>query len=290
MKHSIFLAITLTAILAWIAGCNVNQASYEQTAVGGTITDSSTGRPVEGVKVTIEPTYQFAYTDTNGFYYIDGINCGSSAGNFYLNFEKNGYDSMRLFTILYAGDTTKRVNWSLLNSNSQVFKRYGIILSESIDISSLSNLDAFNMVAVNGALWYIIDMSLFDSARARQNFHITSGFFSYPTQGLESYFTQRLYQSITQPDFDTLSKIDVGNRPINPDIDFPNYGTNSFRANSFSNEVYGFYLRGRNYQGYQYNVYGLLRINNFYFDNGSNLYKLLVDLKINRKGQNYFNN
>lgn len=290
MKHSIFLAITLTAILAWIAGCNVNQASYELTAVGGTITDSSTGRPVEGVKVIIEPTYQFAFTDTNGFYYIDGINCGSSAGNYFLNFEKTGYDSMRLFTILYAGDTTKRVNWSLLNKNSSVFMRYDVTLTEYVNIGTYSNLNAFDMIAVNGGATLVMDMTLKDSLKLRNKFYLAAGSFSEPVQGLESRFTAVLYPSLTKAEFDTLSRIDVGNRPINPDVDFPYDRTKSYNASSLSNEVYGFHLKGRKFIGYQYDVYGLVRINNFYFDNSSNLYKLVLDLKVNRKGQNYFLN
>jgi len=290
MKYNIFCAITIITIVTWIAGCNVNQASYEQTAVGGTITDSSTGRPVEGVKIILEPTYQVAYTDSNGFYYIDSINCGSSAGNYFVNFEKTGYDSMRLFTILYAGDTTKRVNWSLLNSNSQVFKRYNITLSENIDNNSFSNLNAFDMLAVDGNVWNVIDMTFLDSAKVRNRFYLTHGGYSYPITGIASYFTQRLYSSLTQQQFDTLSKIDVGNRPINPDADFPYERTNSYKTAGFSNEVYGFYLEGRKLLGYQFNVYGLIRINNFYFDNSDNLYKIVLDVKVNRFGENYFNN
>jgi hypothetical protein len=290
MKYNIFCAITIITIVTWIAGCNVNQASYEQTAVGGTITDSSTGRPVEGVKIILEPTYQVAYTDSNGFYYIDSINCGSSAGNYFVNFEKTGYDSMRLFTILYAGDTTKRVNWSLLNSNSQVFKRYNITLSENIDNNSVSNLDAFDLRAVDGNIWNIIDIAFIDSANVRNRFYLAAGSYSVPIQGLESHFTGLLYPSLSKADFDTLSRIDVGNRPINPDVDFPYDRTKSYSTSSFSNEVYGYYLHGRNYLGYQYFVYGLIRINNFYLDNNDNLYKIVVDLKVNRKGQNYFNN
>ncbi|MCI0474199.1 MAG: carboxypeptidase regulatory-like domain-containing protein [Ignavibacteria bacterium] len=290
MKYSIFLAITLTAILAWIAGCNVNQASYEQTAVGGTITDSSTGRPVEGVKVIIEPTYQFAFTDTNGFYYIDEINCGSSAGNYFLNFEKTGYDSMRLFTILYAGDTTKRVNWSLLNKSSNVFMRYDVTLTEYVNIGTYSNLNAFDMIAVNGGVTLVMDMTLKDSLKLRNKFYLAAGSFSEPVQGLESRFTSVLYNSLTKAEFDTLSRIDVGNRPIIPDVDFPYDRTRSYNSSSLTNEVYGFYLKGRKFIGYQYDVYGLVRINNFYLDNSSNLYKLVLDLKVNRKGQNYFLN
>ncbi|MCU0372468.1 MAG: carboxypeptidase-like regulatory domain-containing protein [Ignavibacteria bacterium] len=288
MKYSIILAITMTAILAWIAGCNVNQASYEFTAVGGTITDSSTGRPVEGVKVIIEPTYQFAFTDTNGFYYIGGINCGSSAGNFFLNFEKSGYDSMRLFTILYAGDTTKRVNWKLYNQNSHFFKRYNLTIMEFTDVNSMSNLDAFNMEVVNGILMRVIDIAFKDSLKLRNKFYLAAGTFAEPTSGLETRFTQLLYHSLTQAEFDTISRIDVGNRPIIPDIDFPYDRTNSYNVSSLSNEIYGIYLKGRRYLGYGYDVYGILRINNFFLDPGDSKYRIVVDIKINRRGQNIF--
>jgi hypothetical protein len=293
MKYNFITAaaILFIAFAIYTTGCNVNQASYEYTAVGGTITDSSTGRPVEGVKIFLEPTSQIAYTDSTGFYYIDSVNCGSSAGNYFINFEKTGYDSMRLFTILYAGDTTKRVNWKLLNSNSQVFKRYGLTLSENIDVNSISNLNAFDLVTCNGGVWTSIDMTLIDSSHVRNSFYLAAGTFAVPIQGLEAYFTDRLFYYMTQQDFDTLSRIDVGNRPLNPDTDFPYFRTlSSYNTATFSNEVYGFHLRGRLYLGYPYNVYGLLRISNFYFDNSSNLYKLVVDVKINRRGQNNFIN
>jgi hypothetical protein len=35
-------------------------------------------------------------------------------------------------------------------------------------------------------------------------------------------------------------------------------------------------------------VYGLLRIENFYYDNAAGIYKAIVDIKINRNEKNYF--
>ena len=287
LKYLSYLLIVLS--VTYFLGCEVQQASYLDTGFGGIIRDSSNKKGIPGVKITVNPLKFTAITDSNGFFYIGPIGVPTSAGNFYGTCTKEGYDSVNFFCILYAGDTTKRVNFAMYNRiTNSVFIANDLVVSEFKTPRSLSTLNLYHLYVTDDSIWYNFDAILLDSANTRSNFTFHAGGYAQPTTGWDARFTNIL-GFYSQYDFDTLSRIDVGPRAINPDIDFPTQITKSFNAPMNQSPVYGFFLLGRYsyYQGYP-RVYGLLRIESFYFDNGSNSYKAVVDVKINRNEQNYF--
>jgi len=287
IKYISYLIIVIS--ITYFMGCEVQQASYHDTGFGGTIVDSSTKRGIPGVSITIDQLKFSTVTDSNGFFYIGKIGVPSSAGNFTVSYTKAGYEPINFYVVLYAGDTTKRVNLSMYNKvTNSVFTVNDLIVSEFLTPQSYSILNLYSLFVTTDSIWYDIDAILLDSSHTRKNFTFHAGGYSYPVIGWDTKFTNLLgYYS--QFDFDTLSRIDVGPRAINPDTDFPTRATQSFNVPFTQSPVYGFYLFGRyNYAPSYPRVYVLLRIDNLYFDNVSNSYKAVIDVKINRNEQNYF--
>lgn len=287
LKYLSYLLIVIS--VSYFLGCEVQQASYQDTGIGGIVIDSSTKKPIQGVSVSLDMLKSSVLTDSNGFYYIGKISVPSSAGNFNITFSKAGYNTVTAYTVLYAGDTTKKLNLTMYNpTSSSVFIANDLVVSEFTTKLSYGILNLYHLFVTNDSIWYDNDAVLLDSAGTNSNFSFHAGGYAQPVPGWDTRFTNLLgYYS--QYDFDTLSKIPVGGRPLDPSTDFPTQTTQSFNAPLTQSPVYGFYLLGRyNYAVGYPRVYGLLRIENFYFDNASNTYKAVVDVKINRNEQNYF--
>jgi len=287
IKYLSYLIVVVS--VSFLLGCEAQQASYLDTGFGGTIIDSSTKRGIQGVSITVDQLKFSTVTDSNGFFYIGKIGVPSSAGNYGVSCTKTGYEPVSFYVVLYAGDTTRRVNFAMYNKSlNNVFVANNLVVSEYFNKKSLSMLNLYSLFVTDDSNWYDIDAVLLDSSNTRNNFTFHAGGYAQPTTGWDTRFTNLLgYYS--QYDFDTLSRIDVGQRPINPFTDFPAQITQSFNAPLTQSPVYGFYLYGRYYYAPSYpRVYGLLRIESFYFDNASNSYKAVVDVKINRNEQNYF--
>jgi hypothetical protein len=56
---------------------------------------------------------------------------------------------------------------------------------------------------------------------------------------------------------------------------------------NIKNDVYAFYLKGRYYAGIM-RIYGLLHIDSVWTNANNGLLNILIDVKINTFGQNYF--
>jgi CarboxypepD_reg-like domain len=287
LKYICYLIVVLSFV--YIFGCNNQQASYEDTGVGGTVIDSSTKKGIPGVSVQLDQAKTSTVTDSNGNYYIGKIPVPSSAGNYYLTFSKYGYNTIKSFAILYAGDTTKKVNLTMYSqSSNSVFIANNLVVTKYVNKWSLGILNLYSLFVTNDSIATDIDAVLMDSSGTNSNFAFNAGNFALPNTGWTTRFTTLLgYYS--QYEFDTLSRIEVGGRPIIPGTDFPAQSTSYFNTPLLQSPVYGFYLFGRyNYDPSYPRVYGLLRIDSFYYDNISGTYKAVVDIKINRNEQNYF--
>jgi hypothetical protein len=287
LKYIGYLIVVFSFV--YILGCGNQQSSYQDTGVGGIITDSSTHKGLPGVSVQVDQLKTSTVTDSNGYYYIGNIPVPSSAGSYYITFSKYGYSTIRSFAVLYAGDTTKRVNLSMFNpSVNFVFIAKNLVVTQYVNQWSMGILNLYSLFVTNDSIWSDIDAVLLDSASTNSNFVFKAGEYAQPITGNDTRFTPILGY-FSQFDFDTLSSIDVGPRNINPNTDFPSQVTQPFNAPLTQNPVYGFYLLSRyNWDPSQPRVYGLLRVDSFYFDNVSNSYKAVVDVKINRNEQNYF--
>lgn len=288
MIYRYLIFVPLFVFLVYTFGCEIQQASYEDTGVGGTVIDSSTKKGLPGVTVSIQQSTYSAVTDSNGYFYIGKIGVPTSAGNFFLDFQKPGYNPVTFLAILYAGDTTKRFNFAMFSpSINSVFTANDLVVSEYKNKKSFSILNLYHLNVTDDSIWYNIDAIMLGSG-VGANFALFAGGYAQPTTGWDTRFSNLLgYYS--QSEFDTLSRIDVGPRAIDPDIDFPTQITPSFSAPLSQSPVYGFYLLGRyNYDPSYPRVYGILRIESFYYDNAAGVHRAVIDVKINRNGQNYF--
>lgn len=89
------------ALLALLAGAASPLAG--QAAVRGEVREEGTGRPLPGVRVVMERTFQQAITDANGRFLIGDLPLGTRT----LLFSSIGHVPMRLQITLTMGDTTR---------------------------------------------------------------------------------------------------------------------------------------------------------------------------------------
>lgn len=174
------------------------------------------------------------------------------------------------------------------DSNIKIFN--DLTVSEFYNNGSYSDVNLYEGKVVRANDDLNRDIHLADSLFASINaFYLRSGDLSLDAPGYETKFDFK-YSSMTQGQFDTLSYIDVGNRPIDPLIDFPYTMTNSFYTPLSKNSVYSFYLKGRYSGGFNQGkrVYGLLYIDSTWKTAGDT-FKLRIDVKINKAEQNQFN-
>ncbi|MCE1164508.1 MAG: carboxypeptidase-like regulatory domain-containing protein [Bacteroidetes bacterium] len=287
MKIKYLYLLTVLLILSFITSCDtVQQTGYEDTGVGGNVVDSTLHLPVKNAEILLLPDGTKTYTDDFGNYYIGHIHVPSSAGNYYLYISKPGYDTVKYYVFLYAGDTTRRVDVVLFNSVQEVYENYNVHVYGFQNSHSLSSVNLYDLVASEDTNYILRDMRLRDSAGTGQVYWLLSGYDNTSGNGLETHFTSLIgYYDHNQ--FDGLSAL-FGGRPFDPQSDFPFLGTNSFQMPSVSNMVFGYYLYGRHGVYGDPKIYGLIRIADVYYDTGLNNTVVVLDLKVNRKGNNNF--
>ncbi|MGB9695705.1 MAG: carboxypeptidase-like regulatory domain-containing protein [Ignavibacteria bacterium] len=280
----LFLIITT---LVMVNGCSNSSTApdYPDGYINGYIYDNVTGMPLGEVTVSTIPPTQTVVTDSTGTFFIT-VKSASTSTNMDIVCSKIGYSTFRWRIVVPAGDTLK-INIPLepLNNNA-VFIKNDLIVSEYQDANSASGLNLYELVTVRDNELYN-DAVLRDSAGSRTNFRFLSGEI-YPSNIWKTRFSP-LLGLYSQYDFDTLSRYDVGNREIDPNIDFPFTSTDVFDVGLNVGATFAYYLKGR----YDYfvgskRVYGLLRVDSVWYDNSSAEYKVMIDLKVNRAEQNNF--
>lgn len=287
MKIKFMYILTAVMLVLFTASCDtIQQASYQDTGVGGIVIDSSTKAPVVGAVINIQPSNITAISDSTGRYYIGHIPVPTSVGNYYLHASYPGYDSIMTGVILYAGDTTKIVNFVMFSGSDEVYTNYNIHVTEYVNYFSYSSLNLYDLFAIKDTITYMRDLRLRDSSLLRTNYRLITGWDYISGWGYQTKLTD-LVGNYTLQEFDTLTSL-FGGRPFVPGSDFPNDHTPYYSVPSTPSAVYGFYLLGRYLYGGGMTVYGLLRISDVYYDTNLGLNVMVVDLKVNRRGNNYF--
>jgi hypothetical protein len=286
MKKFQFLLYGIIISLFFILySCDSNPsetADYPPSCVKGYITDSATHKPVAGVRVFSIPGTTDCLSDTAGFYFLKNIPMSSSGTIVYIIAYRgdNKYlsDTAGRFILM---DDTIDINFVLVPSNG-IFYQNNITLEEYTSSNSISSLDLFFMRAIPQSYPYR-DMDLRDSAGSRYNFQFRSS-------GFENMYQTVFGNSLgnfSKYDFDTLQMIYGAGDPLESNFIFNT--TPYFNTPLKELCVYPFYLKGRTEQNQlQHKMYGLLYIKSAYIDPGSSLFTVIVDVKVNRNGQNYF--
>ncbi len=259
-----------------------------ESVIMGVVRDLLTNQPLQGVYVRTSPASDVDTTDINGQYKLTKLEKGS----YLIIFSKINYKTDTVARTV-SGKDTVTVNVNMTYGDIMVFN--GLVVNESFTGSSFSGVDLLEgkVVTENNP---IRDIQFKDSNGTRYNFYFRSGHLSLNNilpAGYETEFSE-LLGMYTKSQFDTLSKRwDVVGREINPDWDFGYHYTqyfNVFPVGSSLRPVYSFYLKGR-YPGQNQGrrVYGLLLIRDLYYDQPNDIYKVIIDVKINKDSKNNFN-
>ncbi|HWA06135.1 MAG TPA: hypothetical protein VG961_06275 [Ignavibacteria bacterium] len=141
------------------------------------------------------------------------------------------------------------------------------------------------------------DANLTDSLGSFINFMLRSGDITDMNNRIAGFQTRfnRIYASMTQAEFDTITKLPVGRDTILPDLDFTaddTYGNgawgyfNAPMSTSDSKPVYSFWLKGKSANFIGRNVYGILYPREATIEGGT--YRMSFEVKINTMGYNHF--
>ncbi|HMQ80414.1 MAG TPA: hypothetical protein PKE39_07240 [Ignavibacteria bacterium] len=141
------------------------------------------------------------------------------------------------------------------------------------------------------------DANLTDSSGTSFNFMLRSGDLTDMNTRIAGFQTRfnRIYASMTQAEFDTITKLPVGRDTILPDLDFTaddTYGNgawgyfNAPMSTSDMKPVFSFWLKGKSANFIGRNVYGILYPREATIDGGT--YRMSFEVKINTMGYNHF--
>lgn len=141
------------------------------------------------------------------------------------------------------------------------------------------------------------DANLTDSAGTTFNFMLRSGDLTdlhTRVAGFQTRFN-RIYSSMTQAQFDTITKLPVGRDTILPDLDFTaddTYGNGAWgyfnlpMSLTDSKPVFSFWLKGKSANFIGRNVYGILYPREASTEGGN--FRMSFEVKINVLGYNHF--
>jgi len=274
---TLFAAIILLS-LAFISGCDFGGGTDNGNAtLDGQVIDTTNGNiGVAGVKVTIMPANYVTTTDKYGFYKFGLLN----EGTYTITATKYQFFPTVQSLFIYRADTAKL---DIPMAFTFVYIYNNIILKHYIqgNPNTLSSLDLQRGIAVVEGDNTHKDIEYRDSL-------LRSADLDYENQGLETVLSEEFMPNFTQEQFNALSIYDVGNRPINPDVDFPYKVTQLFNTPLTKHSVYAFYLKGK-YNGTRARIYGLLYFDSTWIDPSTNSRRLRVDAKINTNETNWFN-
>ncbi len=290
------LGISFLFFLA-INGCDKSTEPGElgEATIKGTVTDLTTGNPLANVTITTNPDIGSKLTGSNGYFEFTQV----PAGTYNFTFTKAGYNSVTIPKTTNGKDTIL-LNASLSLSDVRIYDNLTVF--EFYNDSSFSGLNLYEGFVVK---WSDIfkDVSFWDSNALRERFYFESGDLKdaerlqkagiKPLAGYKTEFSNILGY-YTKSEFDTLKKRYglPGRDSIIALYDFGQDRTVKFTYPLPDKKpVYSFYLRGKyeNNQSGGYPVYGLLFIRDLIPPGGGQTsWRCIVDVKINKKGRNYF--
>lgn len=141
------------------------------------------------------------------------------------------------------------------------------------------------------------DANLTDSLGTFLNYMLRSGDLTDMNTRVAGFQTRfnRIYASMTQAEFDTITKLPVGRDTILPDLDFTaddTYGNgawgyfNAPMSTSDAKPVFSFWLKGKSSSFIGRNVYGIIYPREATLVGGT--YRMSFEVKINTLGYNHF--
>ncbi len=286
MTKLLITAFSFSIFISAITGCDSSTTPITPNGViRGFVRDSISGAGIEDVTISATPYISNVITNSSGYFIMIGVN----SGDYILTLKKQGYN-YKSFPVSVSNDTAN-VNINLFFSNLYIFSNK--LLTQYFSSFSFSAIDLLIGFVVNENTTQY-DMQLRDSAGTGNNFYLRSGDLPMNLAGFQTKFSTSLKNPLnnsytfTKAQFDTLSKIYTADGNIDPVRDFTEDRIPSFNPTpNMPNSVYSFWLNGRNLSP---PVYGMFFLNYSFIDTiAQNQFKLIIDVKVNRGGQNLFN-
>lgn len=193
-----------------------------------------------------------------------------------------------VFTFISGCDDSGIIPEETVKLDTNVIFYYDLEVHEFWNDNSWSGVDLLLGRVVKDSS-RMKDARLTDLNGDTTNFYLRSGHLSIDAPGYQARFN-RIYAH--QERFDTITMINVGNRPINPDIDFTSddtYGNAAwgyFREGDTLKPVFSFYLKGKYLSVTPQRVYGVMLVKQIRRIPGD--FYIMLDLRINKNGENKF--
>lgn len=276
MQHRFYYPLSLVLVVLSFAGfrsgCLTNNGPG-YAVISGVVLDSNdiNVTPIRGAKVSVYPLNTNIYTDSAGYFVIYAPN----EATYTLKFSSYGHFPVtRKLAVKITDSLAIRVT---------LVPTY-VVSFNNIHVEHFYNPNSLSSVNLREG-YTASESNIYKDISFRDSVFLSADLVAFP--GYETVLSPEFPHNYTKAQFDTLSTYDVGGRPIDPNIDFPNKSTEVFTVPLSKHLVYAFYLKGR-YNGVDPRIYGLLRIDSVYFD--GNYYKhAIISVKINTKENNWFN-
>jgi|WetSurMetagenome_2_1015567.scaffolds.fasta_scaffold02427_6 hypothetical protein len=282
----LFLFLVIISLIA--SGCSLTGSDTGLATLIGIVKDSTSVPPqqkVIGATALVEQTGQTAISDASGTFTFTNL----AVGAYTILVTKPGYIRYYASFEIIEGDTLKSLNVPLIFGN--VFVYDNIILDEYFSDDSYSAADFLTGISVqnNNTNKDVLFRDTLPNGVDTQ-VYLSSAHLDVNYPGKETWFTAMMKNGTKYEkyNFDTLTKYPTtdGSLSIN---DFPfREGIDRFLNLGLQKYICAFYLRGRNVSS-SYPTYGVMFIDSVWFDQGLNMRRMLVDIKINKYGNNIFN-
>jgi hypothetical protein len=270
------------------SGCSLTGSDTGLASLVGIVQDSTSIPPhqkIDKATALIEQTGQTAMSDISGNFTFTNL----AVGTYTILVTKPGYVRYHGSFEIIDGDTLKSINIPLVFGN--VFAYDNIILDEYFSDDSYSAADFLSGIRVKNSNLNkdILFRDTLPNGIDTQ-IYLSSAHLDVNYPGNETWFTPMMKNGTKyeKSDFDTLVKFPTSDGSLSTS-DFPNHeGIDRFLSLGTQKYICAFYLRGRNL-GSSFPTYGVLYIDSVWFDQGLNMRRILVDIKINKYGKNIFN-
>ena len=277
-KH-ILILFFLISLLNY-SGCGLNYSSDYFGSLKGVVRDSTTHLGLNGVRITTSPGSLDINADELGNFEIKNIPMSNSFGFVTLMASRPRYLTNTV-SIKLTSDDTVNIMLALIPFDKVSVAR-GLVLNQFVDYFSFDAINLTNFF-VERDIQYDVDVKFRNYGNLM---YIISGYNNVTTDGFQTKFSP-LLGKCTLKEFDTLASYYGASEPLDPITDFPFDNTELIPADNVRNNIFAFYLKGRYSHGNSYRIYGLMHIDSVWIA-GTGLYKMLLDVKINTLGQNYF--
>jgi hypothetical protein len=282
----LFIISVLISLLT--SGCNPSSSETGLLTLRGTVSDTNIpGSKISGATALLEQTGQSAISDSSGVFTFTNL----SVTTYTIVVTKPGYYRYSTNIEITSDDTLKLIKVPLIFRNIFVFNN--IVMDEYFSDASYSSANFLTGQAVqdNSTDKDVLFRDTLIGTDTR--LYLRSASMDVINTGRATWFTNMLGQPglpqpFTKEQFDTLTKYPSADGKLY-ESDFPYHeGIDNFLNLGGQHYICAFYLKGR-YSGSGYPTYGLLYIDSVWFDAGQNMRRILVDIKINKNGDNIFN-